>query len=93
MEFDANLNFLSHHMILGDTSVSEDNKELNQLHSAEKEGDVTEMKSTLPRWFSVDSRNTTGRTPLMNAALKGNVQAVKSMIKRGADPSLTDYKG
>ena len=72
--------------------MSEDNKELNQLHSAEK-GDVTEMKSTLPRWFSVDSRNTTGRTPLMNAALKGNVQAVKSMIKRGADPSLTDYKG
>ena len=93
MEFDANLNFLSHYTILGDTSVSEDNKELNQLHSAEKEGDFTEMKSTLPRWFSVDSRNTTGRTPLMNAALNGNVQAVKSMIKRGADPSLTDYIG
>ena len=73
--------------------MSEDNKELNQLHSAEKEGDVTEMKSTLPRGFSVDSRNTTGRTPLMNAASKGNVQAVKSMIKRGADPSLTDCKG
>ena len=73
--------------------MSEDNKKLNQLHSAEKEGDVTEMKSTLPRWFSVDSRNTTGRTPLMNAASKGNVQAVKSLIKRGADPSLTDCKG
>ena len=93
MEFDANLNFLSHYTILGDTSVSENNKELNQLHSVEKEGDVTEMKSTLPRGFSVDSRNTTGRTPLMNAALNGNVQAVKSMIKRGADPSLTDNKG
>ncbi|XP_066023833.1 ankyrin-2-like isoform X9 [Pocillopora verrucosa] len=77
----------------GDTSVSENNKELNQLHSVEEEGDVTEMKSTLPRGFSVDSRNTTGRTPLMNAALNGNVQAVKSMIKRGADPSLTDNKG
>ena len=72
--------------------MSENNKELNQLHSVEK-GDVTEMKSTLPRGFSVDSRNTTGRTPLMNAALNGNVQAVKSMIKRGADPSLTDYTG
>ena len=93
MEFDANLNFLSHYTILGDTSVSENNKELNQLHSVEKEGDVTEMKSTLPRGFSVDYRNTTGRTPLMNAALNGNVQAVKSMIKRGADPSLTDNKG
>ncbi|XP_066023841.1 ankyrin-2-like isoform X3 [Pocillopora verrucosa] len=78
--------------VQGDTSVSENNKELNQLHSVEKEGDVTEMKSTLPRGFSVDYRNTTGRTPLMNAALNGNVQAVKSMIKRGADPSLTDNK-
>nr|XP_058963131.1 putative ankyrin repeat protein RF_0381 isoform X2 [Pocillopora verrucosa] len=77
----------------GDTSVSENNKELNQLHSVEKEGDVTEMKSTLPRGFSVDSRNTTGATPLMNAALNGNVQAVKSLIERGADPSLTDNKG
>ena len=73
--------------------MSENNKELNQLHSVEKEGDVTEMKSTIPRGFSFDSRNTTGKTPLMNAALKGNVQAVRSMIKRGADPSLTDNKG
>ena len=80
-------------MILGGTSVSEDNKELNQLHSAERDSDVTEMKSTLPRGFSVDCRNTTGRTPLMNAALKGNVQVVKSIIKREADPSLMDNRG
>ena len=73
--------------------MSEDNKELNQLHSAERDSDVTEMKSTLPRGFSVDCRNTTGRTPLMNAALKGNVQVVKSIIKREADPSLMDNRG
>ena len=80
-------------MILGGTSVSEDNKELNQLHSAERDSNVTEMKLTLPRGFSVDSRNATGRTPLMNAALNGNVQVVKSVIKRGADPSLMDNRG
>ena len=80
-------------MILGGTSASEDNKELNQLHSAERDSDVTEMKSTLPRGFSVDCRNTTGRTPLMNAALNGNVQVVKSIIKREADPSLMDNRG
>ena len=73
--------------------MSEDNKELNQLHSAERDSDVTEMKSTLPRGFSVDCRNTTGRTPLMNAALNGNVQVVKSIIKREADPSLMDNRG
>ena len=80
-------------MILGGTSVSEDNKELNQLHSAERDSNVTEMISTLPRGFSVDSRNATGRTVLMNAALNGNVQAVKSIMERGADPSLMDNSG
>ena len=43
-------------MLLGGTPVSEDNKELNQLHSAERDSNVTEMKLTLPRGFSVDSR-------------------------------------
>ena len=79
-------------MILGSTSVKEDNKELNQ-HSAERQSDITEMKSMLPRGFSVDSRNATGRTPLMNATLEGNVQAVESIMKRGADPSLMDNRG
>ena len=79
-------------MILGGTSVSEDNKDLNQLHSAERDSNVTEMKLTLPRGFSVDSRNATGRTPLMNAALNGNVQVEKSIMKRGADPSLMDNR-
>nr|XP_058949946.1 ankyrin-1-like [Pocillopora verrucosa] len=51
------------------------------------------MKSTLPRGFSVDSRDATGRTPLMDAALNGNVKAVKSIMKRGADPSLMDNRG
>ena len=73
--------------------MSEDNKELNQLHSAERDSNATEMKLTLPRGFSVDSRNATGRTPLMNAALNGNVQVVKSIIKREADPSLMDNRG
>ena len=80
-------------MILGDTSVSKDNRELNQLHSAEGVSDVTEMKSTLPRGFPGDSRNATGRTPLMNAALNGNVHAMKSIMERGADPSLMSNTG
>ena len=70
--------------------MSENNKELNQLHSAERDIDVTNKKPTLPLGFSVDSKDTTGRAPLMSAALKGKVEAVKSLIKRGADPSLMD---
>ena len=93
LEFDAFLNFFSHFMILGCTSVSEDNKEFNQLHSAEGDNDVTKMKSRLPLGFSVDSKNALGRTPLMNAALNVNVEVVKSLIKKGADPSLIDNGG
>ena len=73
--------------------MSEDNKELNQLHSAERDSDVTKMKSTPPLERSVDSRNATGITPLMNAAMNGNVQAVKLLIEKGADPSLKDNSG
>ena len=90
MEFDA---LFSHCLILGGTSLSEDNKELNQLHSDERDSDVTEMKYALPLGFPVDSRDAGGRTPLMNAALYVNFQAVKNLIKRGADPSLVDNGG
>ena len=72
--------------------MSEDNKELNQLHSGERGSNVT-VKLTLPSGFSVDSRNATGRTPLMNAALNGDVQVVKSIMNRRADPSLMDNRG
>ena len=93
LKCDAFFNCFSHCMILGGTSVSEDNKELNQLHSAERDSDVTRMKSTPPLERSVDSRNATGITPLMNAAMNGNVQTVKLLIEKGADPSLKDNSG
>ena len=41
--------------------MSEDNKALNQLHSAERDSDVTKMKSTLPFGLPIDSRDGTGR--------------------------------
>ena len=43
--------------------------------------------------INVDSPNATGITPLMNAALNASVLAVKSLIKRGVDPSLMDDRG
>ena len=33
--------------------------------------------------FSVDSQDAKGRTQLMNAAVNGKVQAVKSLMRRG----------
>ena len=73
MYYVAFLNFFPKYMIVGGTSASEENKELNQLHSAERDSDITKTKSTLPSVFSVDSRNANGRTLLMNAAIYGNV--------------------
>ena len=67
-------------MISGGTSVSMDNKELNQLDSVDS--DVNKINSTLPLGFSVDLRNTRQRTPLMNAALNGNFQTTKSLIQK-----------
>ena len=93
LKCDAFFNCFSHCIILGGTSVSEDDKELNQLHSAERDSDVTKIKSTPPLERSVDSRNAAGMTPLMNAAMNGNVQTVKLLIEKGADPSLTDNSG
>ena len=61
--------------------MSEDNKALNQLHSAERDSDVTKMKSTLPFELSIDSRDGTGRKQRMKVVLDGNVQALNSRMK------------
>ena len=61
--------------------MSEDNKALNQLQSAERESDVTKMKSTLPFELSIDSRDGTGRKQRMKVVLDGIVQALNSRMK------------
>ncbi|PFX12027.1 Ankyrin-2 [Stylophora pistillata] len=63
-------------------------------HASSRGSDVLDLLlSHIANGFSVDSRDETGRTPLMNAALNSNVQAMKSLIKRGADPSLMSHDG
>ena len=57
------------------------------------DSDVTKKKSTLPFGFSVDSKDAAGMTRLMNAVVHVNIQAVKSLIEIGANPSLTSDKG
>ena len=62
--------------------MSEDNKALNQLQSAERDSDVTKMKSTLPFGLSIDSRDGTGRKQRMKVVLDGIVQALNSRMKK-----------
>jgi ankyrin repeat protein len=41
----------------------------------------------------INSKETQARTPLLWAAYAGNQEALETLIKNGADPKLTDYKG
>ena len=65
--------------------MKEDKKEWTQLHSAARVSDVTRIKSMLPLGYSVDLRDAKDRTPLMNAALNGKLEVVKSLLEKGAD--------
>ena len=67
-------------MILGGTSMNKGNKK--------GDSDITPPSASY-----VDFRDAIGGTPLMGAAYKGKVQVVKSLIERGADPSLMDNRG
>ena len=98
----SNLTFLSvvcslfsffQQTIVGGASANQDNKESDQLYSAAILGDVTKIESLLSLGFPVDSRDVTNRTPLMIAALYGELQAVKCLVGKGASPSLEDNDG
>ena len=65
----------------------------NSLHSAAEAGDVAEIESLLALGFSIDRRDDAGRIPLMVAAKNDKLQAVKCLLKQGADPSLQDNDG
>ena len=59
------------------------------MNKGNKKGD---SDITPPSASYVDFRDAIGGTPLC-AAYKGKVQVVKSLIERGADPSLMDNRG
>ena len=60
------------------------------MNKGNKKGD---SDITPPSASYVDFRDAIGGTSLMGAAYKGKVQVVKSLIERGADPSLMDNRG
>ena len=65
----------------------------NSLHSAAEAGDVAEIESLLGLGFSIDRRDDAGLTSLMMAVVNDKLQAVKCLLKQGADPSLQDNDG
>lgn len=85
------------------TSDREDNKHLklrNSLLHYALNGDVYSLKQVLNKIKALNSdeqheilncRHPYGWTPLMCAAIRGNLEAIHALIKAGADPDLGDH--
>ena len=71
----------------------QDNRGWNLLHFASQGGNPEVIELMLSHVPSIDSRTKEGSTPLMIAAVNDKLQAVKCLLKQGADPSLQDNRG
>ena len=69
------------------------NKGCNVLHFASQGGNPEVIELILGHVPSIDSITKEGVTPLMIAAANGKLQAVKCLLKQGADSSLQDAFG
>ena len=70
-----------------------DNDGFSLLHEATKGGSTSIINKLFLLGLDVDSRSSTGVTPLMTAALGGKKGAFEMLLQRGADPSLKDSDG
>jgi len=64
------------------------------LHVAALNNNLAAMKVLIENHaIDVDYLDRTGSTPLMYAAFKGNLEAVKYLLKKGANPAIKNLKG
>ena len=70
----------------------EDNRGWNSLHFASQRDEADFIELLLTYVPDIDSRTAEGYTPLMIAAFTANLQAVKCLLEKGADPSLEANK-
>ena len=77
----------------GATVTCEENRGWNTLHIAASGGDtdITDLIHT--HLLNVDSKTNVGCTPLMVAAFKGNLLAVKWFLEKGATVTDKDKAG
>lgn len=63
------------------------------LIEAVKNGDLEEMKQMAKIKENLDAGDAHGQTPLMCAAVSGNIEMVKVLVEAGADINVQDKKG
>jgi len=65
----------------------------NQALQTQDETDYDIIRLFLEKGADPNLADKNSKTPLMNAAYKGNLAIVKMLLEFGADPTLKDYKG
>ncbi len=63
---------------------------LSDFWKACRNGDVEAVRKFLDQGMSLNVRFEGGTTPLVAAAMRGQVEVVKLLVERGADPNLRD---
>ncbi len=63
------------------------------LHWAAQRGDLAILQMLIDAKAAIDPPNKQGVTPLMMAAKTGQTQAVRLLLKDGADPHRADFTG
>jgi len=63
------------------------------LHWAAQRGDLAILHMLIDAKAAIDPQNKQGVTPLMMAAKAGQTQAVRLLLKDGADPHRADFTG
>lgn len=62
--------------------------------SAHSRGDHADIVSYFAdRGVAIDSKDSNGITPLYHAASRGNVNCMRLLLERGADPNAVDRNG
>jgi hypothetical protein len=56
-------------------------------------GDLVTMRQLLDDGIDPNSADSSGMTPMMHAAMRGQREAVQLLLDRGADPALRDESG
>jgi hypothetical protein len=63
------------------------------LRRAAEIGDVPGLQTLLDEHIEIEARDSSGRTALMLATLRGQIKAVDTLLAHGADPNTADAQG
>src|SRR5262245_3391082 len=58
-----------------------------------RSGDARKLREALEHGFSADARDALGNTPLMHAAVYGDLACIRTLVDRGADVNATNAAG